>query len=180
MRFICCLVLAGLVFMGNCPGASIPAFAQVLEVCTVNPAFFCEDEHRCTPKQLVLAKKWIISCKTAEQPDRKKKGSATQPSDSHLSEPFDLPALSPVKWCGTTLKPAAQSVPLDFPTLLTRIGSSGYTFTPSGNYVLTVSQTPAANGGKQPAPVPGLNDLNETIKLLLERIPANPGTFSVG
>jgi hypothetical protein len=28
-------------------------------------------------------------------------------------------------------------------------------------------------------PVPGLNDLNETIKLLLERIPANPGTFSV-
>jgi hypothetical protein len=179
MRVICCLVLAGLVFTGNCPGASIPAFAQVLEVCTVKPAFFCEDEHKCTSEQLALAKKWIFSCNTAQQPDRKKKGSNTQPTDPHLSEPFDLPALSPVKWCGTTLKPAVQSVPLDFPTMLTRISSTGYTFTPSGNYVLAVSQTPAANGGKQPALVPGLNDLNETIRLLLETIPANPGTFSV-
>ncbi len=179
MRLIYSVALAGMVLLGYYPGASISASAQVLEVCTVKPALVCDSGAKCSDEQLRAAKKWILSCVSAEQPDEKKKASTTQPSDPDLSVPFDLPALSPVKWCGADLKPAVQSVPLDFPTVLTRITSSGYTFTPSGNYVLVVSQTPATNGGKQTPPVPRLNDLNETIKLLLTTVPANPGSFSV-
>ena len=180
MRRFRSLVLAGMVLIGCYAGASISASAQVLEVCTVKPAFVCGPGATCTHEQLKAAKEWIFTCSAAEPTEtKKKKGPAAQPPDQHLSDPFDLPTLSPVKWCETVLEPAAQSVPLDFPTLLTRINSSDYTLTPTGNYVLIVSKTPPVNGGKPTPPALSLGGLNQTIKLLLATVPANPGSFSV-
>jgi hypothetical protein len=174
-----CLVLPGFFLIGI-----VPAAAQVLEVCTVKPVQAGCDERSgtaaCTAQQLAADRQWMFSCSAAgnkKTPKERKKGDADRQSD--LNKPFYLPTLASVKWCGTTINPAVQSVPLDMPTLLTRILSSDYTLASSGNYVVIVSRTPPATGTTLKAPGMDLDDFNETIKLLLETVPANPGSFSV-
>jgi hypothetical protein len=145
-----CLLLPVFFLMGN-PSAC----AQVLEVCTVKPVTSICNEHglnksgaACSVEQLAADKQWIFSCNAAEKKKalkEPKKGSADRQLD--LNHPFSLPTLAPMRWCGTALNPAVQSVPLDMPTLLTRITSSDYTLTSSGNYVVIVSRT-----RQQPAP----------------------------
>ena len=134
----------------------------------------------CSVEKIAADKQWIFSCAAAEKgkvpKEPKKAGSDRQ---LNLNHPFSLPILAPMQWCGTTINPPVQSVPLDMPTLLTRITSSDYTLTSSGNYVVIVSRTPPPTGTKLKALGMDLDDFNQTIKLLLETVPANPGSFSV-
>ncbi len=171
------LLLASLGFL-----ATVSAYAQVLEVCTISPAPpSCEtDQPACTAAQATEAGKhrgeWRLSCTVNTTKD-----APTQKQLNALDESFKLPQLPPIKLCDATMKPSGQAVPLDVPTLIARISSSDYTLTSQGNYVVIISKTAVTppSTGSVPPPTQTLNELNATMKLLLQTLPANSNPFAV-